>query len=48
MELFLLLLPAVVLPIGLSLAGLWWLFSGGDDGDGWTEDEDDIAGDDFS
>lgn len=27
MELFLLLIPAVILPIGLSLAGIWWLFS---------------------
>ena len=46
MELFLLLLPAVVLPIGLSLAGLWWLFSG-DEEDEWGEDEDDFSGGEF-
>lgn len=30
MELFLLLIPAVFLPVGLSIAGIWWLFSAND------------------
>ena len=36
MELFLLLIPAVVIPLGLTAAGLWWLLSGGEE-----DDEDD-------
>ena len=47
MELFLLLLPAVVLPIGLSLAGLWWLLAGGEEEDEWGDDEDDSSGGEF-
>ncbi|MGB5705199.1 MAG: hypothetical protein WBM41_00095 [Arenicellales bacterium] len=30
MELFLLLIPAVFLPVGLSIVGIWWLFSKND------------------
>ena len=44
MELLLLFIPAIILPIGLTLAGLWWLMSDGD-GDG---DEQDADHDDFS
>ena len=48
MELILLLIPAVVLPIGLSLAGLWWLFSNGDDDDDDVDYfDDDMPGGDF-
>lgn len=38
MELFLLFIPAIILPIGLSLAGIWWLMSDQESGD---EDYDD-------
>jgi hypothetical protein len=41
MELFLLFIPAIVLPIGLSLAGLWWLMSE-DNGDEQDFEEDDF------
>jgi len=43
MELFLLFVPAIILPIGLTLAGLWWLMSE-DNGEG---DEQDYEEDDF-
>lgn len=38
MELFLLLIPAVFLPVGLSIVGIWWLFS---DNDAEAEDSTD-------
>ena len=39
MELFLLLVPAVIVPVGLSLAGIWWLMAEGDEDDGLLEDD---------
>lgn len=40
MELFVLLIPAVILPIGLSLAGIWWLMTENDEEDGvYVEDD---------
>ncbi len=43
MELFLLLIPAIILPVGLSIAGIWWLLGGDDeeDQDIVMNDEDD-------
>jgi hypothetical protein len=32
MDLFLLLLPAVLLPVGLGITGLWWLHASGSEG----------------
>ncbi|MGI9318447.1 MAG: hypothetical protein ACR2QW_14045 [bacterium] len=40
MELFLLLIPAVFLPIGLSIVSIWWLLSEDDtDSDEVIDDE---------
>ena len=39
MELFLLLIPAVVLPVGLSIAGIWWLLASEDEEDEQAEDD---------
>ncbi len=44
MELFMLLIPAVVLPIGLSLAGIWWLMTEDDEGDADYDGSDDGFG----
>ncbi len=44
MELFLLFIPAVIIPVGLGAAGIWWLLaSASEDGDS-TEDTDDLDG----
>ena len=47
MELFLLLLPAVIIPIGISLAGIWWLLSDDGDTEQGDEFEDEYDGDGF-
>ena len=41
MELFLLLVPAVIVPLGLSIAGLWWLLSS-DGEENYDENYDDV------
>ena len=38
MELLLLLIPAVFLPIGLSIAGIWWLLSEDDTDESLDDD----------
>lgn len=38
MELFLLLIPAIFLPIGLSVVGIWWILSE-DDADESLDDD---------
>ena len=44
MELFLLFIPAVIIPVGLSVAGIWWLLGSGEENDDYTEDADDMDG----
>ena len=42
MELFLLLVPAIFIPVGLSIAGIWWLLNNSDDDQYDSEDSSDI------
>ncbi|MBX2867296.1 MAG: hypothetical protein KTR18_01365 [Acidiferrobacterales bacterium] len=46
MELFLLLVPAIFIPVGLSIAGIWWLLSDSNDEE-YESDEDSAEADDF-
>jgi len=39
MELFLLLIPAIILPVGLSIAGIWWLLGSEDEEDDYEAEE---------
>ncbi|MEJ2177861.1 MAG: hypothetical protein P8Y12_07895 [Gammaproteobacteria bacterium] len=45
MELFLLLIPAVFLPITLSVIGIWWLLSEGNSDRDESMDDDGFDGD---
>ena len=47
MELFLLLVPALIIPIGISLAGILWLLSDDAGAEESEEYEDEFDGDGF-
>jgi len=44
MEMFLLFIPAVIIPVGLGAAGIWWLLASASEDEGSTEEMDDLDG----